>query len=330
MFLRLVFSGARIGAMLAPAALALVLAVPASAIVAESSFTLDAEGWTGLNAPSGGGTGTPFDPVHVADGGDPGGFIQFQDQDQGMEETVGFFIAPGPFLGDASDNYGGMVSFHLRTNATANAPLAVLLSGGGRSVVRSFTLPQPNTWSTRSATITADGTWVDLSNQTPATLQDFAVVLPNLDRVAVVGDVQTAAGELTDLDTVSLTEGDGFPPTARTLTLRYKPKSRRFVGRLAAQGHPPCAVNELVRVFRKRAGPDRSVGMDRTSTTGQFLIGASASRGTYYAQAAAGTRGALTCAAARSPNLRLRKDGRPAGKAAATTVPRSLVEALRR
>jgi Laminin B (Domain IV) len=311
--------------LLAASALALVMAGTAWAITASSTFTMDAEGWTGLNGP---GVGTPFSPMHLADDGDPGGFIQFQDQDEGTGETVGFFIAPASFLGDASDNYGGMISFHLRTNATPDGPLAVVLSGGGKSVARSFTLPEPSIWTTRSATLTADGTWFD--GQEPATLQDFAVVLPNLVRVAVVADVQTATGEVTDLDTVSLTQGDGFPPTARTLTLRYKPKTRRFMGRLAAEAHPPCAVNELVRVFRKRPGPDKPVGTDRT-TAGQFVIRASARAGTYYAQAAESTRGALLCTAARSPNLRLRKDGRPAGKAPpATAIPRSVLEAIGR
>jgi hypothetical protein len=322
-------SRTRIGALLAASALALILAAPASAIVASSAFTTDTEEWTGLDAPSGGGTGTPFTPVWVAEDGDPGGFIQFQDQDQGTDETVGFFIAPGPFLGSASANYGGTISFSLRTNAAPDETLAVVLSGGGRTLTRSFVGPEAGIWTARSATITADGTWFD--GQEPATLQDFAVVLPNLVRVAVVADVQTAAAEVTDLDTVSLTEGDGFPPTARTLTLRYKPKSRRFVGRLVAEGHRPCAVNELVSVFRKRAGPDRSVGMDRTSTTGQFVIRGSARAGTYYAQAAESTRGALLCTVARSPNLRLRKDGRPAGKAPpAIAIPRSVLEAIGR
>jgi Laminin B (Domain IV) len=322
-------SRTRIGALLAASALALILAARASAIVASSAFTTDTEEWTGLNAPSGGGTGTPFTPVWVADGGDPGGFIQFQDQDQGTDETVGFFIAPGPFLGNASANYGGMMSFHLRTNATPDAPLAVVLAGGGRTLTRSFVGPEAGSWTARTATITADGTWFD--GQEPATLQDFAVVLPNLVRVAVVADVQTAPTEVTDLDTVSLTEGDGFPPTARTLTLRYKPKTRRFMGRLAAEAHPPCAVNELVRVFRKRPGPDKPVGTDRTSAAGQVVIRASARAGTYYAQAAESTRGALLCTVARSPNLRLRKDGRPAGKAPpATAIPRSVLEAIGR
>lgn len=324
-------SGARIGAIVVPAALALVLAASASAIVASSAFTTDVEEWSGSNAPSGGGTGDPFMPVHIADGGDPGGFIQFQDQDQGMDETVGFFIAPAPFLGNASANYGGMISFHLRTNATPDAPLAVVLTGGGKSVARSFTPPEPNTWTTRSATIGADGTWDDVSDGTEATLQDFAVVLPKLVRVAIVADVQTAPAEVTDLDTVSVSEGDGFPPTARTLTLRYRPKARRFFGRLAAEAHPPCAVHELGRVFRKRVGPDKRIGIDRTSAGGQFVIRAPVRRGTYYAQAAESMRGALTCGAARSPNLRLRKDGRPASKVMpATAISRGVLETIGR
>jgi Laminin B (Domain IV) len=320
----------RIGALCATSALALVAAGTAWAITASSTFTMDAEGWTGLNAPAGGGTGTPFTPVWMAEGGDPdGGFIQFQDQDQGEQETVGFFVAPAPFVGDASANYGGRISFRLRTNAVPDATLAVVLSGGGRTLTRSFVAPEAGTWTARSATITADGTWFD--RQQPATLQDFAVVLPNLVRIAIVADVQTAAGEMTDLDTVSLTEGDGFPPTARTLTLRHKRKSRSFVGRLAAESHPPCAVNELVRVFRKRAGTDKRIGMDRTSAAGQFVIRASARPGIYYAQAAASTRGALSCNAARSPNVRLRRDGRPAAKAPlAGAIPRSVFEALGR
>ncbi len=307
------------------------MAGTAWAITASSTFTMDAEGWTGLNGPQGGGTGTPFTPVWVADGGDPpGGFIEFQDQDQGPEETIGFFIAPAAFLGDASANYGGTISFNLRTNAAPDFPPALTLFAGSRTLTRGFVPPEAGVWTSMSATITADGTWTTQAGRT-ATLQDFAVVLPNLDTVAILADVQAGPTEVTDLDTVSLTEGDGFPPTARTLTLRYKPKTRRFMGRLAAEAHPPCAVNELVRVFRKRPGPDQPVGTDRTSAAGQVVIRASARAGTYYAQAAESTRGALLCTVARSPNLRLRKDGRPAGRARpATAIPRSVLEAIGR
>ncbi len=70
-----------------------------------------------------------------------------------------------------------------------------------------------------------------------------------------------------------------------------------------------CRRHRLVKVFRKRPGPDRRIGRDRTSTTGQWNIdvkrGVPTAR--YYAKVSRkrfGPQGRHVCRAYRSSALR--------------------------
>ncbi len=303
---------------LAASALGLVLAGSASAITPSSSFTSGDEGWTGLNVPQGGGSSpTPFAPLWPGVDGISGPFIWFSDEDSGSMEDLGVFLAPAAFAGDASANYGGTISFDLRTNGSGGPiPPQVLLLGSEEALYRAFPSPAPNSWTTMSATIDAAGGWTDQFGQ-PATQAEFASVLSGLGGVAILADVQSAPGEATDVDNVSLTEGEGPPPTqiARALTLKYHRATHRFKGLLSADGAPDCAAGQLVKVLRKRGGPDQLIGKDRTSGGGQFSVRASSRAGTYYAQVAKTEAGNATCLNARSASLRLRKSGRSATKA---------------
>jgi Laminin B (Domain IV) len=291
----------------AASALGLIIAGQASAITPSSSFGNGTNGWTGVSVPRSGGSTMPFTPLYGPSDGNPGGFIYVADPDSGADEDVGLLLAPAGFLGDASDNYGGTISFDLRTNHPAGPiPPQILLAGSGETLYRTFDSLQPQAWTTMSASLAVGGGWLDQSGQ-PATVADLAAVLSNLELVGILADVSDAPSEYTDLDNVFMTEGDGLPPqnVNRTLTLRYDRAARAFKGSLRAPAGPPCAVNQQVKVFRRRRGPDKLVGTDRTDPE-VFVVRSRRLPGIYYAQVARTTLEDMNCLAARSRSLRLR------------------------
>jgi Laminin B (Domain IV) len=292
----------------AASALGLIIAGQASAITPSSTFNSDAEGWTGLDVRQFGAPGPPRTLGHSDPGGNPDGFVWFDHKESGSEEDPTFFVAPASFSGDASSNYGGTISFDLKINEYGY-PFSpqVLLAGPNATLYRAFDWPaQPNSWTNMSATIDAGGGWVDQAGQ-PASRAEFASVLSNLTAVAILGDVRDATGGRTDLDNVFMTEGGGLPPqnVRRALTLRYDRAARAFKGSLSADAGPPCAVNQQVKVFRKRRGPDKLIGTDRTEPE-VFVVRSRRTPGTYYAQVAKTTLEGMNCLAARSRSLRLR------------------------
>jgi Laminin B (Domain IV) len=254
----------------AASALGLIVAGTAWAITPSSTFNSDAEGWTGLDVRQFGAPGPPRTLGHSDPGGNPDGFVWFDHKESGSAQDPTFFVAPASFSGDASSNYGGTISFDLRTNHPAGPiPPQILLAGSGETLYRTFDSLQPQAWTTMSASLAVGGGWLDQSGQ-PATVADLAAVLSNLELVGILADVSDAPSEYTDLDNVFMTEGDGLPPqnVNRTLTLRYDRAARAFKGSLLAPARPPCAVNQQVKVFRKRSGPDKLVGTDRTDPGG--------------------------------------------------------------
>jgi hypothetical protein len=292
----------------AASALGLIVAGNAWAITPSSTFNNDAEGWTGWDTRQFGQPGFPHALGYSDQGGNPAGFVWFDHKGSGSEQDPTLFVAPASFSGDASSNYGGTISFDLKINENGY-PFnpQVLLVGPSEALYRGFGWPaQPTSWTNMSATIDAGGGWVNQAGQ-PASRAEFAPVLSNLTGVAILGDVRDAAGGRTDLDNVSMTEGDGLPPqnVNRTLTLRYDRAARAFKGSLSANAGPPCAVNQQVKVFRKRGGPDKLIGTDRTEPN-VFVVRSRRAPGTYYAQVARTTLEDMNCLAARSRSLRLR------------------------
>lgn len=85
-------------------------------------------------------------------------------------------------------------------------------------------------------------------------------------------------------------DGQGFangcPLYDRALTIRYKKRVARFVGRLGTTdpGHR-LRRNMPVTVWRVRPGPDQRIGKDLTSAYGRYAIARHAKPGRYYATA---------------------------------------------
>jgi hypothetical protein len=147
--------------------------------------------------------------------------------------------------------------------------------------------------------------------------------------VFAFGNGGLGMGETVGVDNVSLTgsdtdsDNDGVAndvdlcPTAagpgpsgcravsRTLTLRYAKGARAFKGRLTPAG--PCSVNEKVRVYKKRPGPDPWAGKKGvTRANGRYKAHFRRRRGTYYARVEANrepTQG--NCLAVKSNILQL-------------------------
>jgi hypothetical protein len=85
-------------------------------------------------------------------------------------------------------------------------------------------------------------------------------------------------------------EGNGFangcPLYDRALTISYKKRAGRFVGRLGATdpGHR-LRRGMPVTVWRARPGPDRRIGKDLTGAYGRYAVARRAKPGRYYATA---------------------------------------------
>jgi hypothetical protein len=211
------------GLVLATAAL-LLFASPASAVTVSSTFDSGDEGWTfsqNTNPTEG---GSPLDPVTWMDGG----FIQAIDTTDSTTEDEfyqGSFVSPldGEWSADASDNYGGTLSFDMRVNvADPDFPPAVILFAGPWGEITGALShydpndPLPGTdWTHYSITLLPDN-WVDGFTGEPLSESDFRSFLASLDGLYINTDSDTENGETNDLDNVLMTEpadtdGDGVP-----------------------------------------------------------------------------------------------------------------------
>lgn len=106
-------------------------------VVAQSTFDAGTDGWGANNSTS--------PPVHVADGGNPGGYISVTDQGSG---EPWYFTAPPKFLGNVTAAYNQSLRFDLRALRSDTASLSapdIIMSGGGLTIVYAIT-PPGSTW----------------------------------------------------------------------------------------------------------------------------------------------------------------------------------------
>lgn len=78
-------------------------------------------------------------------------------------------------------------------------------------------------------------------------------------------------------------QGNGCPVRDRTLTLRARYGPKRVVGRLYAPGYPSLYAGRVVKIWKKRPGPDQLVRTRTTNNLGKFR--ARLPKGRYYATA---------------------------------------------
>jgi hypothetical protein len=208
-------------------AVTLLFASTASAMTASSTFDSDDEGWTWTQEydPT---SGSTLEPVTWMSG--DGGFIRALDTtDPNVEDENyrGAFVSPqgvdSQWSGDASDNYGGTLSFDIRMNTSDGAfpPLVGLFSGeyGTATAVMGFydeSRPPPGTEFSNFSITLLESNFLDGSTAEPPSEADFREFLANLGGVYLNTEASPEAGETNDLDNVLLTEpadtdGDGVP-----------------------------------------------------------------------------------------------------------------------
>ncbi len=99
----------------------------------------------------------------------------------------------------------------------------------------------------------------------------------------------------------------GCPSAARTLTLKYSARRKRFTGTLVAPGFADCHQSRAVSVWMKRAGVDKQVGQPTTDTNGKYSLDTRGKpRKRYYAQVDEEVIAPVAqCEAATSPTIKV-------------------------
>lgn len=177
------------------------------ALLVQSTFETDSEGWTAL-----GSTGSPSWAVntvipvqHQAGDGNPGGHIVVQDPDGEWS----YFAAPLAFLGDKSAAFGGRLSFDSRLVSAPGGSLAneaeVVLHGAGLTLVYEVTASLPSSWTTFDIPLLAGG-WRVSSTFSGALASDAQLmsVLGDLDALWINAEYITPVVETVALDNVQL------------------------------------------------------------------------------------------------------------------------------
>jgi len=151
----------------------------ASATMIESTFDVDADGWT---------ANVPFS--HVSTGGNPGGY--FRVGDGASSGTNGF--APPKFLGDLTSFIGGSVSYDLigiSQPGTTGSPggNGIIIEGPTDSALHVFgPTPFPTAWTTFVAPMTA-AAWGKTGLEWSDLLSDVTTIRIGLDATNSSSDI---------------------------------------------------------------------------------------------------------------------------------------------
>jgi len=146
-----------------------------------SNFDADTEGWTTrfINNQA-----NPPVPVWQETGGNPGGYIQGQDTQNGPQW---YWVAPAKFYGDRSAAYGNELTFDLTTTDIRN-PIreipSVIMSGGGLTIEYPTSVLPTQQWTTIRIRLDETAGWTTRSSGgtpgTPVTADQMRAVLASL------------------------------------------------------------------------------------------------------------------------------------------------------
>jgi len=157
-----------------------------------STFDDGTEGWTVVGDAQSGQT----EPTHVAEGGNPGGYLRAKDD---VRSGVWYWNASDAYLGDKSAYSGGTLSFDLNQSATDSQfdSQDVILESGdtrlGYDFGNSSTHPGTN-WTGYEVSLSADADgWTNRSTDEPATQEGFESVLSELNEVRIRGEYRTGS-----------------------------------------------------------------------------------------------------------------------------------------
>jgi laminin B (domain IV) len=294
----------RAGIATALAAGAIAVSAAAAPLVA-STFDTDADGWVFH------GTSSDVPVDYFGTGGNPGGYISHTDPNTGLASGQKF-VTTATFGGDISSAYGGTLTFDLRSNAPGdrNADPVNVDLGSGNPCCTARAYPS-NTdqapgvnWTTYSVRLV----YTDWCAPVPpypcmTSTSEFKDFLASGHILRIAFDYYDGANEKTDLDNVKVN-----PPerTAGALTLAYKGSKHKFSGKLTS-GNEACKGDRRVKVFKKKKGPDSTVGSDNTSASGSYSISKKAIPGRYYAKTGSALRpeDGLLCDPVKSKSIRV-------------------------
>jgi hypothetical protein len=179
------------------AALAMVHSL---AFGASSTFDTGMDGWTQTSGVSQFGTG-----------GNPGGYLRFDDQANGGLGTGGRIYAPAAYLGDWISAYGsdGLLSldYQLQRRATIDpGPVWIQIFGNGREIARNLPLFSGlNQWETFTISFDSN-TWAKAADTV------VADVLSNVTEFRINMFAGTSADEITAIDNVWVRAAPREPP----------------------------------------------------------------------------------------------------------------------
>jgi hypothetical protein len=176
-------------------------------------FTTNNESWRTAD----GNGNTLVAATYASSGGNPGGAISVSDTFPGAASV---FLTPSGFGGDYSSNFGGVLSFDVKSSPAWTEEEQVVLAGtgnGGEPVCGvSSVVPG---LSYQNAQFTLDGAELfgGFECSSLATDAEVAEVLSTLKIIVIGGEDGPAQGETTTIDNVNLTGGSALAKQKLTL-----------------------------------------------------------------------------------------------------------------
>ncbi len=297
-----------IGLLVTMFVLAGTLASAAQAQFFSATFDSTNEGFAEYQYDPNGEETIPNPATFVASDGNPGGFIRFDDPNNGVDEFLALFVSPPS---GSPEEIGGTVSFDQRTNVALalGRPQAVALQGvtGDNVFVVYCEFAGPgSTWATYSATISpGDPCWRDGNDDSDATAADFQAAFgADFSAWQVTADFGTSDVEWTDLDNFKVEPPDEI---VRELTIKYKQRSKAFKGALSQTVGPigdGCVQSVVVELYQEGGENDTLIDGDVTDANGKWKIAKKAKKKKKYYASAAASGADPTCIAAESETIK--------------------------
>lgn len=225
------------------------------------------------------GTGSPAEWIPA--GGNPGGFIRYEDADAASADAL---FADSDYVSNISRREGQTIVVDLRAGEPRTDGPTVYLGDP-------YYPQYPMIHLERGASLSAGWVhyefplssnrahrWRDEAGE-PLTHEDFRAFLATDPAIYFRADYSVESGESTDFDNVGIVM---FIP--RNLTLRFK-RSRddEFYGRLKSP-NDACEPNVEVRVYRKAHGKRKLIGSKMTNGSGRYGLSDAGKPGKYVAK----------------------------------------------
>lgn len=203
-----------IGLMTTGAILISLAAAVQAAVVTQSTFDTNDEGWRVGDFFTNSGYSLP---TYFANGGNPGGYINATD-------IYGWnaFHAPANFLGNQSVAYGGNLHIEQKLRSSDNTPYPMVVLSDNSLTLQFFTTPPGTNWTAYDIPLVASAGWEIANNGShgaPASEAQLQQVLANLSFLHIDADWQTGSDYI-GLDNVRLESvGTPLPGSASIILL---------------------------------------------------------------------------------------------------------------